>query len=109
MHPLVAGERNISVFRKMALFLLHGVLAKRNGIDRAQKLRGQQRIHVLRQIPPAQIIQITDVGLKYKVVDVGCKLLKLLRHCQLERRCLHRRQQFPVLRGEGSHRRPHFG
>lgn len=109
MHPLVAGERNISVFRKMALFLLHGVLAKRNGIDRTQKLRGQQHIHVLRQIPPPQIIQIVDVWLKYEIVDVGRKLLELLRHCQLERRGLHRRQHLPVLRGEGSHRRPHFG
>ena len=91
MHPLVAGERNISVFRKMALFLLHGVLAKRNGIDRAQKLRGQQHIHVLRQIPPPQIVQIMDVGLKYEIVDVGRKLLELLRRCQLEGRGLHRR------------------
>ena len=109
MIPLVAGKRNISVFRKMALFLLHGVLAKRNRVDRFQKFRGQQHIHVLCQIPPAQIVQIVDVGLKYEIVDVGRKLLELLRRCQLEGRCLHRRQQFPVLRGEGSHRRPHFG
>ena len=40
MVPLVAGERNISVFRKMALFLLHGVLAKRNRVDCFQKFRG---------------------------------------------------------------------
>ena len=77
--PLVAGKRNISVFRKMALFLPHGVLAKRNGIDRLQKLRGQQRIHALCQIPPPQIVQIMDVGLKYEIVDVVRKLLKLLR------------------------------
>ena len=109
MHPLVAGKRNISVFRKMALFLLHGVLAKRNRVDRFQKFRGQQHIHVLRQIPPPQIIQIVDIGLKYEIVDVGRKLLELLRRCQLEGRDLHRRQHLPVLRGEGSHRRPHFG
>ena len=109
MHPLVAGKRNISVFRKMALFLLHGVLAKRNGVDCTQKLRGQQHIHVLCQIPPAKIVQITDIGLKYEIVDVVRKLLELLRRCQLEGRGLHRLQQFPVLRGEGSHRRPHFG
>ena len=109
MVPLVAGERNISVFRKMALFLLHGVLAKRNRVDRFQKFRGQQHIHVLCQIPPAQIVQVVDVWLKYEIVDVGRKLLELLRRCQLEGRCLHRRQQLPVLRGEGSHRRPHFG
>ena len=40
MHPLVAGKRNISVFRKMALFLLHGVFAKRNRVDCFQKFRG---------------------------------------------------------------------
>ena len=40
MLPLVAGERNISVFRKMARFLLHGVLAKRNRVDCFQKFRG---------------------------------------------------------------------
>ena len=39
MVPLVAGERNISVFRKMTLFLLHGILAKRNRVDRRQKFR----------------------------------------------------------------------
>ena len=60
MVPLVAGERNISVFRKMPLFLLHGILAKRDRVDRFQKFRGQQHIHVLCQIPPPQIIQ-TDV------------------------------------------------
>ena len=109
MVPLVAGERNVSVFRKMPLFLLHGVLAKRNRVDCLQKFRWQQHIHVLCQIPPAQIIQIVDVWLKYEIVDVGRKLLELLRRCQLEGRCLHRLQQFPVLRGEGSHRRPHFG
>lgn len=109
MVPLVAGERNISVFRKMALFLLHGVLAKRNRVDCFQKFREQQHIHVLCQIPPAQIIQIVDVGLKYEIVNVGRKLLERLQRCQLEGRCLHRLQQFPVLRGEGSHRRPHFG
>ena len=109
MHPLVAGKRNISVFRKMALFLLHGVLAKRNRVDCFQKFRGQQHIHALCQIPPPQIIQIVDIGLKYEIVDVGRKLLELLRRCQLEGRGLHRRQHLPVLRGEGSHRRPHFG
>ena len=109
MVPLVAGERNVSVFRKMPLFLLHGVLAKRNRVDCLQKFRWQQHIHVLCQIPPAQIIQIVDVWLKYEIVDVGRKLLELLRRCQLEGRGLHRRQQLPVLRGEGSHRRPHFG
>ena len=109
MHPLVAGKRNISVFRKMALFLLHGVLAKRNRVDCFQKFRGQQHIHVLRQIPPPQIIQIVDIGLKYEIVNVVRKLLKLLWCCQLEGRGLHRRQHLPVLRGEGSHRRPHFG
>ena len=40
MHPLVAGKRNISVFRKMTLFLLHGVFAKRNRVDCFQKFRG---------------------------------------------------------------------
>ena len=109
MHPLVAGKRNISVFRKIALFLLHGVLAKRNRVDRFQKFRGQQHIHVLRQIPPPQIIQIVDIGLKYEIVNVVRKLLKLLWCCQLEGRGLHRRQHLPVLRGEGSHRRPLFG
>ena len=109
MHPLVAGKRNISVFRKIALFLLHGVLAKRNRVDRFQKFRGQQHIHVLRQIPPPQIIQIVDIGLKYEIVNVVRKLLKLLWCCQLEGRGLHRRQHLPVLRGEDSHRRPHFG
>ena len=92
MHPLVAGKRNISVFRKMALFLLHGVLAKRNRVDCFQKFWGQQHIHVLCQIPPAQIVQIVDVGLKYEIVDVGRKLLEPLRCCQLEGRCLHRHQ-----------------
>ena len=109
MHPLVAGKRNISVFRKMTLFLLHGILAKRNRVDCLQKFRWQQHIHVLCQIPPAQIIQIMDVGLKYEIVNVVRKLLKLLWCCQLEGRGLHRRQHLPVLRGEGSHRRPHFG
>ena len=109
MVPLVTGERNISVFRKMPLFLLHGILAKRNRVDCLQKFRGQQHIHVLCQIPPPQIIQIVDVRLKYEIVDVVRKLLELLRRCQFEGRCLHRRQQLPVLRGEGSHRRPHFG
>ena len=88
---------------------LDEILAKRNRVDCFQKFRGQQHIHVLCQIPPPQIIQIVDIGLKYEIVDVGRKLLELLRRCQLERRCLHCRQQFPVLRGEGSHRRPHFG
>ena len=91
MVPLVAGKRNISVFRKMALFLLHGILAKRNRVDRFQKFRGQQHIHVLCQIPPPQIIQIVDVGFKHEIVDVGRKLLELLRRCQLEGRGLHRR------------------
>ena len=108
MVPLVAGERNVSVFRKMPLFLLHSVLAKRNRVDCFQKFRGQQHIHVLCQIPPAKIVQIVDVGLKYEIVNVVRKLLKLLWCCQLEGRGLHRRQQLPVLRGEGSHRRPHF-
>lgn len=92
MVPLVAGERNISVSRKMTLFLLHGVLAKRNRVDCFQKFRGQQHIHVLCQIPPAQIVQVVDVWLKYKIVDVGRKRLKLLWCCQLEGRGLHRRQ-----------------
>ena len=109
MVPLVAGKRNISVFRKMTLFLLHGMLAKRNRVNCFQKLRGQQHIHVLRQISPPQIVQIMDVGLKYEIVDVGRKLFELLRRCQLEGRGLHRRQHLPFLRGEGSHRRHHFG
>ena len=93
----------------MTLFLLHGVLAKRNRVDCFQKFRWQQHIHVLCQIPPAQIVQVVDVWLKYEIVDVVSKLLELFRCCQLEGRDLHRRQQFPILRGEGSHRRPHFG
>ena len=79
MIPLVAGKRNVSVFRKMPLFLLHGVLAKRNRVDCFQKFRGQQHIHVLCQIPPPQIVQIVDIGLKYEIVDVGRKFLELLR------------------------------
>ena len=109
MVPLVAGERNISVLCEVSLFLLHGIIAERNGVDGVQQFRGQQHIHVLRQIPPAKIIQVVDIGLKYEIVDVGRKLLDLLRRCQLEGRGLHRRQQLPVHRGEGSHRRPHFG
>ena len=62
MVPLVAGERNISVFRKMTLFLLHGVLAKRNRVDRFQKFRRQQHIHVLCQIPPARSFRSWILG-----------------------------------------------
>lgn len=84
MVPLVAGERNISVLCEVSLFLLHGIIAERNGVDGVQQFRGQQHIHVLRQIPPAKIIQVVDIGLKYEIVDVGRKLLELLRRCQLE-------------------------
>ena len=38
------GWDNKPLFRKMALFLLHGVLAKRNRVDCFQKFRGQQHI-----------------------------------------------------------------
>lgn len=60
MLPLVTGKRNISVFGKMPLFLLHGILAEGDGIDGIQQFRGQAHIHVLRDIAPAQIIQVMD-------------------------------------------------
>lgn len=39
--PLMAGQRNITVFRKMVLFLLHGILVERNRVIGVQHLRGQ--------------------------------------------------------------------
>ena len=59
------------------------VLAKRNRVDCFQKFRGQQHIHVLCQIPPAQIVQIVDIGLKYEIVDVGRKLLEPVSYTHL--------------------------
>ena len=94
---------------KSMLFLLHGVLPEGDGINGVQQLRGKLHIHVLRYVPPAQIVQIVNVGLEYKIVNVGGELLKLLRLRQTEGGRLHRIQQLPVLRGEGGHRRPHFG
>ena len=82
----------------MPLFLLHGVLAKRTG-------------RLLSEVPgvTAYLCAVPDtaspdrsdraiLGSNTQIVDVGRKLLELLRCCQLEGRGLHRRQQFPVLR-----------
>lgn len=109
MLPLVTGKRNISVFGKMPLFLLHGILTEGNRINSVQQLRGQVHIHVLRYVAPSQIIQVLDIGLKHEIVNVGGKLPELLRVRQMEGRRLHRIQQLPVLRGKGGNRRPDFG
>ena len=70
MVPLVTGERNVSVFRKMPLFLLHGVLAKRNRSIAFRSSRGNG-VSMCCARYRSQIVQIVDVGLKYEIVDVG--------------------------------------
>ena len=76
--PLVTGESEIASARKTALFLLHGMIAKGNGINGIQQLRGQKDVQMLRQITPAHILHLADIGLQDKILGVGGKLPELL-------------------------------
>ena len=78
MFPLVAGESEIASARKTALFFLHGMVAEGNRINGVQQLRGQKDIQMLRQIAPAHIFHLADVGLQDKILGVGGKLPELL-------------------------------
>ena len=74
MLPLVAGKGEIPFTGEAPLFLPHGVVAERNGINGVQQLRGQKDIQMLRQIAPAHILHLTDVGLQDEILGIGGKL-----------------------------------
>ena len=98
MFPLVAGEGEIPFTGEAPLFLLHGMVAKRNGINGVQQLRGQKDVQMLRQIAPAHILHLADVGLQDKILGIGGKLPELLQGGQPEGRLLDSGQEVTVLR-----------
>ena len=104
MFPLVAGESEIASARKAALFLLHGMIAEGNGINSVQQFRGQKDVQVLRQIAPAHILHLADVGLQDKIFGIGGKLPELLQGGQAIRRLLDSGQEVTVLRGKSGKR-----
>ena len=104
MHPLVAGKRNISVFRKIALFLLHGMIAEGNRINGVQQFRGQKDVQMLRQIAPAHILHLADVGFQDKILGVGGELPELFQGGQAIRRLLDSGQKITVFRGKSGKR-----
>ena len=104
MFPLVAGESEIASARKTALFLLHGMIAEGNGINGVQQLRGQKDIQMLRQIAPAHILHLADVGLQDEILRVGGKLPELLQSGQSEGRLLDSGQEVAVLRRKSGKR-----
>ena len=100
MFPFVAGESEIASARKTALFLPHGMIAKGNGINGVQQLRGQKDVQMLRQIAPAHILHLADVGLQNEILGIGGKLPELLQGRQPEGRLLDSGQEVAVLRGK---------
>ena len=98
MLPLVAGEGEIPFAGEAPLFLPHGVVAERNGINGVQQLRGQKDIQMLRQIAPAHILHFADVGLQDKILGIGGKLPELLQGGQTIGRLLNSGQEVTVLR-----------
>lgn len=98
MFPLVAGEGEIPFTGEAPLFLLHGVVAEGNGINGVQQLRGQKDVQMLRQIAPAHILHLADVGLQDKILGIGGKLPELLQGGQPEGRLLDSGQEVTVLR-----------
>ena len=104
MFPLVAGESEIASARKTALFLLYGVIAEGNRINGVQQLRGQKDIQMLRQIAPAHILHLADVGLQNEILGIRGKLPELLQGGQSEGRLLDSGQEVTVLRGKSGKR-----
>ena len=104
MFPLVAGESEIASARKAALFLLHGMIAEGNGINSVQQFRGQKDVQVLRQIAPAHILHLADVGLQNEILGIRGKLPELLQGGQSEGRLLDSGQEVTVLRGKSGKR-----
>ena len=104
MFPLVAGESEIASARKAALFLLYGVIAEGNRINGVQQLRGQKDVQMLRQIAPAHILHLADVGLQDKILGVGGELPELFQGGQAIRRLLDSGQEITVLRGKSGQR-----
>ena len=98
MLPLVAGQGEIPFTGEAPLFLLHGVVAEGNGINGVQQLRGQKDIQMLRQIAPAYIFHLADVGLQDKILGVGGKLPELLQGGQTIVRLLDSGQEVSTLR-----------
>ena len=78
MLPLIAGEGEIASTGEAALFLLHGMIAEGNRINGVQQFRGPKDVQVLRQIAPAHILHLADVGLQDKILGVVGKLPELL-------------------------------
>ena len=104
MFPLVAGESEIASARKAALFLLHGMIAEGNGINSVQQIRGQKAVQMLRQIAPAHILHLADVGFQDEILRVSGKLPELLQGGQAEGRLLHSGQEVAVLGGKSGKR-----
>lgn len=104
MLPLVAGEGEIASARKTALFLLYGVIAEGNRINGVQQLRGQKDVQMLRQIAPAHILHLADVGLQNEILGIRGKLPELLQGGQSEGRLLDSGQEVTVLRGKSGKR-----
>ena len=104
MFPLVAGEGEIPFTGEAPLFLLHGMVAKRNGINGVQQLRGQKDVQMLRQIAPAHILHLADVGLQDKILGVGGELPELFQGGQAIRRLLDSGQKITVFRGKSGKR-----
>ena len=104
MLPLVAGKSEIPFTGEAPLFLLHGVVAKGNGINGVQQLRGQKDVQMLRQIAPAHILHFADVGLQDKIFGVCGKLPELLQSGQTIGRLLDSGQEVTVLRGKSGKR-----
>ena len=104
MLPLVAGKGEIPFTGEAPLFLPHGVVAERNGINGVQQLRGQKDIQMLRQIAPAHILHLADVGLQNEILGIRGKLPELLQGGQSEGRLLDSGQEVTVLRGESGKR-----
>lgn len=104
MFPLVAGESEIASACKTALFLPHGVIAEGNRINGVQQFRGQKDVQMLRQIAPAHILHLADIGLQDKILGVCGKLPELLQGGQPEGRLLDSGQEVTVLRGKSGKR-----
>ena len=104
MLPLVAGKGEIPFTGEAPLFLPHGVVAERNGINGVQQLRGQKDIQMLRQIAPAHILHLADVGLQNEILGIRGKLPELLQGGQSEGRLLDSGQEVTVLRGKSGKR-----
>ena len=107
MFPLVAGEGEIPFTGEVPLFLPHGMVAERNGINGVQQLRGQKDVQMLRQIEPAHILHFADVGLQDKIFGVCGKLPELLQSGQTIGRLLDSGQEVTVLRGKSGKRLGH--